>query len=221
MTSIRRTPITIAVTLTKLTALTVAVVMGSTFLSSTPASAFSGIIQSGPVPVPINRLVLAHTPKILIIDITLKPHTCKIVVSNAAAGSVRPDPACTPGAIDTAVKQANIKTTICLSGYTTSVRPASSTTDRFKVTALAAYGMAYAPTIELDHLVPLELGGASTATNLWPEPNRSGASTFENPKDGIETSIKTAVCKGQITLAAAQNAIASNWVTAKATLGIK
>ncbi len=34
-----------------------------------------------------------------------------------------PDPSCTPGAIDPAVAQANIGSTICRTGYTDSVRP--------------------------------------------------------------------------------------------------
>lgn len=193
MTSSQRTSRTIILALAVFTALTVTTSVGAA--------------QGAQAPAPAHRLVQAHTPRTLIIDITLTPRKCKVVVLNAAAGSVLPDLACTPGAIDTAVTQATIQSTICLGGYTASVRPASTLTDRFK-------------TIELDHLVPLELGGASTATNLWPEPNRSGAGSFENPKDGIESTLKTAVCKGRISLAAAQNAIASNWVTAKAVLGL-
>lgn len=171
-------------------------------------------------PAPAGQLVLAHTPKTLDIDIDLTAGECTAVVQDAASGLVLPDPACTPGAIDTAVTQDNLQSTICASGYTTSVRPSSSKTGSFKTTSLAAYGMAYAKTIELDHLVPLELGGASTATNLWPEPNRTGATGFNNPKDAIENALKSAVCNGRVSLAAAQNAMATNWVSAEAALGV-
>ena len=41
-----------------------------------------------------------------------------------------------------------------------------------------------------------------------------------NPKDKVEGALNRAVCDGQVTLAAAQNAIASNWTTAEKKLGV-
>jgi hypothetical protein len=70
-------------------------------------------------------------------------------------------------------------------------------------------------TSELDHLVPLELGGSNDITNLWPEVGK-----VPNPKDKVEDALKRAVCAGQVSLAAAQNAIAANWLTAEARLRI-
>ena len=93
-------------------------------------------------------------------------------------------------------------------------------TDKFKFdVAFRVYGIqdtAYnAKYSELDHLVPLELGGSNDATNLWPEMGKR-----PNPKDSVETALKHAVCKGTVTLAAAQQAIATNWHTAESTLGL-
>jgi hypothetical protein len=69
------------------------------------------------------------------------------------------------------VTQANIDQTICVSGYTTTVRPPESVTEAVKVRAMAAYGLAGLGSYELDHLIPLELGGApADIRNLWPEP---------------------------------------------------
>lgn len=63
---------------------------------------------------------------------------------------------------------------------------------------------------EYDHLVPLELGGArNDPRNLWPEPGAP-----PNPKDGLEYHLRTEVCDGQMKLAAAQLAIARDWVAA-------
>lgn len=161
-----------------------------------------------------------HTPGKLVIDETLTPGECRARVITAALGEVLPDPTCTPGAVDPAVTQANINSTVCSSGYTTAVRPPASVTDAFKVTVVAAYGEQDSSTTELDHLVPLELGGASTASNLWPEPNRTGATGVDNPKDSVEDAANHAVCDGQMTLAAAQRAIASNWVALGQELGV-
>ena len=127
-----------------------------------------------------------------------------------------PDPRCTPGSVDPAVTQANIRSTICHPGYTKTVRPSASQTDRFKYdVAYPAYGTPQSDKTELDHLVSLELGGSNDATNLWPE-----SPPTPNPKDKVENALHAAVCDGRITLAAAQNAIASDWQTAEKKLGI-
>ena len=64
-----------------------------------------------------------------------------------------PDRSCTPGAIDPAVTQANIGSTICRSGYTTTVRPPESQTEKFKWdVAEPAYGQ-HDVSGELDHIV--------------------------------------------------------------------
>ena len=120
-----------------------------------------------------------------------------------------PNEHCTPGAIDPAVTQANIAHTICRSGYTETVRPPEYITEAEKRASLRAYGdRRPLSDYEYDHLVPLELGGSrNDARNLWPEPGAS-----PNPKDGLEDRLRTLVCEHRLTLAAAQLAIARNWV---------
>lgn len=122
-----------------------------------------------------------------------------------------PDPHCTPGAIDPAVTPSDIGRTICRTGYTQTVRPPESVTEDEKRASLRAYGdrrpLHY---YEYDHLVPLELGGArNSPRNLWPEPGAS-----PNPKDELEYRLRTRVCDGEMKLAAAQLAIARDWVAA-------
>jgi len=127
-----------------------------------------------------------------------------------------PDPRCTPGAVDPNVNQANLRSTICQPGYTKTVRPSASVTDRFKYeVAYPAYGEPHSTQTELDHLVSLELGGANDAANLWPE-----YPPTPNPKDKVENALHAAVCDGRVKLTAAQNAIASNWQTAEQVLGL-
>jgi hypothetical protein len=127
----------------------------------------------------------------------------------------RPDPRCTPGALNPAVAQATIGATICRAGWTATVRPPESITEPEKLASMAAYGLrASASAYEYDHDVPLALGGAVNAPrNLWPEPDYPTRSGFYlNPKDRLENVLKRMVCRGAITLAQAQRAIASNWV---------
>lgn len=106
---------------------------------------------------------------------------------HAADGQLLPDPACTPGATDPRVTQADIAQTICVRGATTLVRPVVEETDRAKRCLMLAYEQTQPN--ELDHLIPLELGGSSDVRNLWPEPPPS-----PNPKDQVESQRHDLVC---------------------------
>lgn len=70
---------------------------------------------------------------------------------------------------------------------------------------------------EYDHLVSRMLGGSSEdPCNRWPQPEAK-----PNLKDRIEIALHEGVCKGMIPLAAAQNALATNWVTAADSAGLQ
>lgn len=135
-----------------------------------------------------------------------------------------PDPKCTPGATNPLVTQANIATTICKSGYTKTIRPSAYVTGIEKKLNALSYGYTGSLHIsEYDHEISLELGGSpNDPRNLWVEPASPGhtGNSVSNPKDGIENKLNAAVCSGKVTLAQAQNAIATNWVTALAVLKI-
>ncbi len=106
--------------------------------------------------------------------------------------------------------QATIDQTICVAGWTETVRPPESVTEQEKAASIAAYGdTGSLGDYEYDHFVPLELGGATNdPRNLWPEPGAS-----PNPKDTVENDLREQVCDRQLTLAAAQREIVTNWVT--------
>ncbi|WP_246036104.1 DUF3761 domain-containing protein [Sinomonas susongensis] len=135
----------------------------------------------------------------------------------AAVGGagILPDGSVTPGATNPAVSQGDIGTTICVSNWTTTVRPPSSYTSQLKLDQLRA-GYSYNGDLnpadyEEDHLIPLELGGApSDVHNLWPEPS-TAATGGSKAKDELENKLHSLVCSGQLALASAQQAIASNW----------
>ena len=146
------------------------------------------------------------------------PGTCHLRWT--AAHEPLPDPACTPGAVDGAVTQATLSQTVCRKGgYTSSVRPPVSITDKAKSQIMAAYGIpgSEASKYELDHLVPLASGGASDIRNLWPEPNifalgKPSASAFvHNDKDQVEDDAFSALCSGKASLGAIQKTMTSDW----------
>jgi len=85
---------------------------------------------------------------------------------------IYPDSTRTPGAINTAITQANISQNICNKNWTTGeVRPANSVTKRVKKQTMQDYGFTDAANhYELDHLISLQNGGCPACVgNLWPE----------------------------------------------------
>ena len=130
------------------------------------------------------------------------------------ADATLPDSSRTPGAINPALTQADIGQTICVSGWTTTVRPSSSITDALKVEQLQS-GYSYngdmsTADYEEDHLISLELGGSPTSPlNLWPEPY--GGAGGARVKDQVENKLHSLVCSNALTLASAQSAISTNW----------
>jgi len=135
-----------------------------------------------------------------------------------ANGPVLPNAQVTPGAINPAVNQSTIGQTICVLGYTKTIRPPVSYTTALKKSQLrtfpySSYGSTDTKLFEEDHLIPLELGGNPTSPkNLWPE-SWSGASSARL-KDALENKLHLLVCSHTLTLKVAQRAIATNWYLA-------
>jgi hypothetical protein len=125
-----------------------------------------------------------------------------------------PDAGCTPGATNPSVSPGTIQSTICVSGWTSTVRPPASVTEPQKLRSMAAYGATGSPSAyEYDHLIPLELGGAvDDGANLWPQPSTGQWSSLL--KDRLENRLRSLVCRGELALATAQRAISSDWTAA-------
>ena len=120
-------------------------------------------------------------------------------------------------AIDPNITQENINTTICVSGYTATIRPPTSYTNKIKKELLYGYqakGMYLDKNLsdfQLDHCASLCLGGDPTNKyNLWLEP------LFTTPnardKDKVENWLHRQVCNGNMTLIEAQTGEITNWV---------
>ena len=119
----------------------------------------------------------------------------------AAAPAVLANPTMTPGSLNPDVTQDTIRQTICVSGWTATVRPPTEYTNGLKAEQMPLYGETGSPSdYQEDHLISLELGGNPTdPANLWPEPYPRAADV-----DKIENELNDKVCSGQLTLAEAQ-----------------
>ena len=66
---------------------------------------------------------------------------------------------------------------------------------------------------KIDHLIPLELGGADTIDNLWPQ--RLGARPYGPDRKELLTEVLLQrIARKQITLEQAQEQIANDWIDA-------
>jgi hypothetical protein len=133
-------------------------------------------------------------------------------IGHSGPSEAYPNADLTPGATDPAVTQDNIQSTICVPGYTRTVRPPESITHQLKLQIMEAYHAGgELRDYELDHFVPLELGGCpDCVSNLWPEPY--GSNLGARKKDQVENYLHSEVCSGGMTLTQAQDAIRTDWV---------
>jgi len=110
------------------------------------------------------------------------------------------------------VTEGTVKKTICVPGYTKSVRPATSYTNGVKAKLLTEAGIDHSRIgdFELDHIVPLALGGHPRKLSnlvLQPWEGEHGAKR----KDSLEVRMHSLVCHGEVGLTEAQGCIAENW----------
>jgi hypothetical protein len=115
-------------------------------------------------------------------------------------------------ALNPDVDEDTIDRTICKSGYTKSVRPATSYTNGVKKKLMREAGIdaARIGDYELDHIVPLTLGGhprklSNLTLQQWD--GEHGAKM----KDLLEERLHQIVCHGRLDLTDAQVCIAQDW----------
>jgi len=115
-------------------------------------------------------------------------------------------------ALNADVRQDTIQQTICVPGYTASVRPSTTYTNGVKLKLVRERGLpaSAASDFELDHRAPLALGGhPRNPQNLMLQP-------WEGPdgakvKDRLERRLQQLVCAGKLLLDDARRAIYFDW----------
>ncbi len=132
-------------------------------------------------------------------------------------GVALPDPRLTPGAVFSGVTLGQV----CQRGYAGRERSVSITLKR---EVYRRYRIRYVPgRYVVDHLVPLEIGGANLGrdphtgqvdptANLWPQP--ASGTVGSHAKDGLENYLRRQVCARRVGLREAQLQIAHDWYAA-------
>ncbi len=115
-------------------------------------------------------------------------------------------------AVNPAVTQATLRSTVCIRGWTATVRPSFFASQRIKLEKMKALGATEATAYELDHIIPLCAGGSPDDPNNlqlqpWAEATR---------KDRLEVQACRCICKGKVSLAEVQADFRGDWKVAYA-----
>lgn len=121
--------------------------------------------------------------------------------------NILPQPKLTPGAARAANRSA-----VCATALRVAKPPIPETAAN---EVFQRYGLSDASPglYEVDHLIPVELGGTDAPGNLWPQPYRSGKWN-SRVKNALEERLRTLVCDGALDLRTAQKEISADWVSA-------
>lgn len=111
--------------------------------------------------------------------------------------------------LNPAVTQETINQTICVHGWTKTVRPPVAYTGSIKRRMMAEIGVPPEgeEDITLDHRIPLALGGSpDDRRNFILQPDDES-----KDKDRVEVCLSRTVCAGKVSLEQARMAIWNNW----------
>jgi len=155
-----------------------------------------------------SEAVLRRRPELLALALAAVAAAALFLLLGARGGpALSPERASwtvTPGVLNPHVTQDTIARTICVDGWTSSIRPPTEYTNRLKLEQMEAYGRDGGPAdYQEDHLISLGLGGHPTdPRNLWPQPIRQALRV-----DRVERELHEAVCSGRMALAEGQRRI--------------
>ena len=140
-----------------------------------------------------------------------------------------PDPECSPGdafpltTIQIKGKYAQepggvIVGDICIPGYSANIRDVSQKT---KEAVYKKYGVVSRVTgeYEMDHIIPLAIGGTNEVANLFPQPALPKPGFHQ--KDMCEVCFKNMVCRGELDIKEAQDIMAKNWTRCLVMCGVE
>ncbi len=167
------------------------------------------------VPEKCNKFHIDHKASQPLEQVPMPPTHCAPRVGSK--GFLIPDPICTPGAINPTVTAEVLRdpdfTTKCIRNEATSEEEKHKTYGFYHLKP-PAHNVGATQTCELDHLISLELGGADTLDNIWPQCGPSGVVLHERyfkQKDLVEDHLGQLVKEGKMDLAEAQRRIAGDW----------
>jgi hypothetical protein len=187
-------------------------ILGLAVAASIPSLACFG---QGRCPTDCSQFGIDQTGSSPLQSVTIPPkQTCSTGMST---GFPIPDPQCTPGAVNPTITVDVLANpafrTCCIRNDVTSEAEKKQTYEWYRI-AEPSDNFGSNQMCELDHLVPLELGGADTLDNIWPQCGPDGLSLndrYFKKKDTVENYLAAQVKAGNMALQDAQRGIATDW----------
>ena len=138
----------------------------------------------------------------------------------AGSDGTLPDPAITPGRVATVIDEEGLPRPLTLQeicGRSTKDKGVRNVSNATKEAVRRSYGLTSKRdrwcnderACEVDHLIPLAIGGDNDVRNLWPEAYAGDWSATD--KDRLELEVRKRVCAGRLDLVEAQRGFLSNW----------
>ncbi|HET9117213.1 MAG TPA: hypothetical protein VFN75_03910 [Pseudonocardiaceae bacterium] len=119
----------------------------------------------------------------------------------AKGGISRPNPRLTPGQVSQTDTHA-----VCSSPLHTKIK--ISYPEQEAVFARYGISLSQQRHYSMDYLVPLDIGGAPSLSNLWPAAVKGNGF---HEKEQLNHQLRVLVCRGTLTLAAAQRGVVKDW----------
>ena len=115
-----------------------------------------------------------------------------------------PNPELTPGDVLPGVG----KEQVCAPGYSKSYRKELKKSEKKEI--YKAYNVEYDTTkYQIDHFIPISIGGSHDPKNLWPQPIIDNIGFIE--KQQVAQYLHEAVCRGDMEISMAQEIIRLDW----------
>lgn len=115
-----------------------------------------------------------------------------------------PNPELTPGAYRPGISRSDV----CTPGYSKNYRKELSKTE--KVEVYKRYDVPYDTTkYQIDHFIPIGIGGSHDPENLWPQPIVNNAGFYE--KQQVAQYLHESVCRGDMELEDARDIMRRDW----------
>lgn len=173
------------------------------------------ILAGAAQPTDCTKFHIDDTASAPIVRVDIPPkHPCKVIMKH---GYPIPDPTCTPGAYNPTMTAEILRdpsfTTKCIRNNASSEAAKAGTYKWYNIPH-PDKNTGPTQTCELDHLISLELGGADTLDNIWPQCGPDGVPVgqkFFKTKDAVENYLNRQVKSGAMSVDDARKGVSTDW----------